>query len=89
MFENILLANRNSPANQWLRENPIVLSAIMALIGSALLYFGVVGLRSGSTKDKYGNELTGGLAALNSIVRAIAGALAIGAAIYVAIFGAW
>lgn len=84
-----LLADRNSPTNVWLRENPMVLSAGMALLGIVLLYYGVLGLKTGTTRDKYGNEMTGGLAALGSIARTIAGVGLIGAAIYVALFGAW
>ncbi|MEM7477361.1 MAG: hypothetical protein AAF483_20445 [Planctomycetota bacterium] len=85
----ILLADRNSPANQWLRENPLVLAGIMGLIGAALVFFGILGLKTGTAKDKYGNEMTGGLAQFSSIVRLIGGVAAIGAAIYIAIFGAW
>lgn len=85
----ILIADRNSPTNVWLRENPIVISLVAGVLGIALVYFGVVGLKSGTTKDKYGNELTGGVAALSSVARLIAGIGAIGVAIYVAIFGAW
>lgn len=85
----ILLADRNSPANVWLRENPLVLSAIAGLIGVALVGYGVVGLISGTTRDKHGNQQSGAVAALSSIVRLILGIGAIGFAIYVAIFGAW
>ncbi len=84
-----LIADRNSPTNVWLRENPIVISAFCAVLGFGLLYFGVAGLKSGKTKDKYGNELTGGTAIFSSVVRLIAGIGAIGTAIYVALFGAW
>ena len=84
-----LLADRNSPTNVWLRENPLVLSAGMALLGLVLLYYGVAGIKSGTTRDKYGNEITGGLAAIGSYARAIAGVGLIGTAIYIALFGAW
>ena len=89
MLSEILLADRNSAANVWLRENPLVISAIALILGIALIYFGVVGLTRGTTKDKYGNELTGGVATLSSAVRLIAGVGAVGVAIYVAMFGAW
>ena len=89
MFETYLLADRNSPINVWLRENPMVLSGIFGVIGLVLLYFGIVGLMSGKAKDKYGNELTGGVAMLSSVVRAVAGVGLIGMAIYISIFGAW
>ncbi|TWU42686.1 hypothetical protein [Novipirellula artificiosorum] len=89
LSEFAILADRNSAANQWLRENPLVLSAGMTVLGCALLYFGVAGLKSGTARDKYGNELTGGLAKLSSLVRFIGGIGLIGTAIYIAIFGAW
>jgi hypothetical protein len=86
---NLLLADRNSPANQWLRENPLVLAAGMCFLGLVLLYFGVVGLRSGTTKDKFGNELRGGMATLSSVIRVVAGIGLICMAGYLSIFGAW
>jgi len=89
MLFRILLADRNSPVNVWLRENPLVISAVAGILGITLIYFGVIGLKSGTTKDKYGNELTGGMATLNSSVRLILGIGAIGVAVYVGIFGAW
>ena len=88
-FQTFLLADRNSPANKWLREHPLVLAAGMAAIGATLLYFGVVGLRSGVTRDKYGIELRGGLAKFSSLARTVAGIGLICTAIYISIFGAW
>ena len=82
------LTDRDSAINAWLGENPLVLGAVFGLLGLGLVYFGAVGLRSGTTKDKYGNELTGGRAKLSSVVRIVAGIAAVGFAIYVSIFGA-
>ena len=68
LFQSIIIARRrNHAANQWLREHPAVLGGGALLIGAALLYFGVVGLMTGKTKDKRGNELTGGVAAVSSV----------------------
>ena len=86
---NLLLADRNSPANQWLRENPLVLAVGMCVLGAALLYFGMVGLKSGRARDQYGNELKGGMATFSSVVRLVAGIGLICAAGYVLVFGAW
>ncbi|MEO1529167.1 MAG: hypothetical protein AAFX06_27415 [Planctomycetota bacterium] len=85
----LLLADRDSAANQWLREHPLVLAAGMFVLGTLLLFFGIVGLKSGVTKDKYGNVMTGGLAKLSSVVRVIGGIGLLCCAIYVSIFGAW
>ena len=89
VFSAILLADRNSPTNVWLRENPIVISAIAGLFGIVLLYFGVTGLLNGTTKGKYGQTHTGATATFISVLRLIMGVGAIGVGIYVAIFGAW
>lgn len=89
MFSIPLLADRNSAANQWLRENPLILGLIMGVIGIVLLCFGIAGLKAGTTRDKYGIELSGGTAMISSIVRLVAGAALIGMAIYVSLFGAW
>ncbi len=89
MHRIVLLADRNSPANVWLREHPLVISVIAGLLGMTLLYFGIVGLKNGVTKDQFGNELTGGVAAVSSVVRLVVGVGAIGVAIYVSIYGAW
>ncbi|MDB2686201.1 hypothetical protein N9Y42_03250 [Mariniblastus sp.] len=84
-----LLADRNSATNVWLRENPLVITAIAVTLGLVLVYFGITGLKSGATKGKYGNQLTGGTATAVSMVRLIGGVGAIGVGIYIAIFGAW
>ena len=89
IHEAWILADRNSAANVWLREHPFVLAAGMALLGATLLFFGVIGLKSGTTKDRYGNEMTGGLATASSVVRTVGGIALLGCAVYVSIFGAW
>ncbi|MCA9222598.1 MAG: hypothetical protein KDA71_19865 [Planctomycetales bacterium] len=89
MFSVVLLADRNSPTNQWLRENPLVLGLIFGVLGIALLYFGITGLKAGKTRGKYGRELSGGAAMVTSIIRLVAGVGLIGTAIYMSIFGAW
>lgn len=84
-----LVADRNSAANQWLRENPLVLSGIFGVIGLVLLVIGIMEIRSGKSTDKYGNEMTGGLAFFSAMVRVVAGGGMLCAAIYISIFGAW
>ena len=84
-----LLADRNSAANVWLRENPLVITAGALVLGSVLVYFGIAGLKSGETKGKYGNQLSGGTASMVSVLRLVMGIGVIGVGIYVAIFGAW
>lgn len=64
-------------------------SAIAGFIGVALVGYGIVGLISGTTRDKHGNQQSGVVAVVSSIVRLTFGIGAIGFAIYVAIFGAW
>ena len=89
LLHTVLFARRrNEAANRWLEENPAVLGGGALLLGAVLLYFGVVGLMTGKTKDKRGNEMTGGAAAISSVVRALMGLGAIGFGIYVLCFGA-
>lgn len=89
LIHTLLIADRNSPANKWLRENPLVLASGMGVLGLVILYFGVMGLRSGVTRDKYGNQLSGGVATFSSVVRLIFGIGLVCTAIYISIFGAW
>ena len=69
-----LLADANDPMNVWLTEHPVVLGLITIAIGALLFYFGYAGLQSGTTKDKWGNQMEGGMASMISIVRCVAGA---------------
>lgn len=85
----LFAAGRDSAVNTWLRENPLVLSAIFTILGLALIYFGVTGLIKGSTTGKYGKKHSGGTAKFISILRLILGVGLIGVSLYVAIFGAW
>ena len=66
-----LLAQRgaDSPANKWLSENPLVLGLLALLIGAVLAGSGVYELRKGVSRDKYGNEIKGGLGKFTSILR--------------------
>lgn len=80
MFDRLLLmAQRdNSPVNVWLRENPLVTGLLFVAIGGVLLFFGVKELKSGVARDKYGNEVSGGLGKVIAIVRVIGGVIAAG-----------
>ncbi|MEL7496268.1 MAG: hypothetical protein AAFN77_01570 [Planctomycetota bacterium] len=84
-----LLADRDSAANQWLRENPLVLSGVITVFGIVFLFLGISGLKSGKVTDKYGNEIEGAWAKFLSIFYLVFAALAFGAATYIALFGAW
>lgn len=84
MHHLLLLAQRgaNSPANRWLNNNPVVLGLIFIAIGGALVFFGVRELKSGVARDKYGNEVTGGMGKLIASVRVIGGLIAGGFGLY-------
>jgi thiol:disulfide interchange protein len=72
----ILLAQRgaDSPANKWLNDNPLVLGLIALAIGVALVGFGLYELSTGVSRDKYGNEIKGGLGKFASVLRIVLGA---------------
>ncbi len=63
----------DSPINQWLNDNPLVLGGIMLAIGALLLGSGVYELRSGVTHDKRGNVIPGGMGKFTSILRIVCG----------------
>lgn len=85
----VLIARRgNEAANQWLEEHPAVLGGGAIALGALLTFFGVVGLKQGTTTGKWGKEMSGGMAAITSTVRLVAGIGLIGFGIYVLIFGA-
>ena len=89
MNEFLMLADRrNSAENQWLRENPIILSLIFGGLGAIALYYGIVGLKTGRTVGKQGNEITGRMAQITSIIRAIIGSAFLAVAIHTLLFGA-
>ena len=71
-----LLADANDPINVWLTEHPAVLGLIAIAIGALLVYFGYAGLQSGTTKDKWGNKMEGGMASFASIIRLLFGSAA-------------
>ncbi|PHR95376.1 MAG: hypothetical protein COA78_30290 [Blastopirellula sp.] len=67
----------DSPANQWLNDNPLVLGGIAILLGLALAGYGLFELKRGVAHDKYGNEMRGGLGKFSSIIRVVFGCAAI------------
>lgn len=87
--EMVILAQRgaNSPANQWLRENPMVLGLIFLVIGSLLLFFGIREIRSGVAHDKYGNVIPGGMGQVTALVRVVGGVGCCAFAIYKMVMG--
>jgi hypothetical protein len=74
----VLLAQRgaDSPANKWLKENPLILGLLAFAIGAVLAGSGYYELRKGVAHDKYGNEIKGGLGKFTSLIRIVAGAAA-------------
>lgn len=66
----------NSAANKWLNENPVVLGLLAIGLGIVLAGSGFFELKSGVSRDKYGNEIKGGLGKFTSLVRIVFGAAA-------------
>ena len=87
LTEIVTLARRNDAANRWLGQNPAVLGGIFIVIGGLLLYFGVRDLRRGVTRDKFGREVSGGMATLISVVRVIGGVVAGGFGLFKLLMG--
>ena len=85
----ILLAQDGAKdnANQFLDDNPLVLGLIFLLIGGLLAFFGVKELKSGVARDKYGNEITGGLGKGIALMRLVLGIGLCGFAIYKMLMG--
>lgn len=82
-----LLARRGSDAaNQWLEQNPFVLFLLFAAIGTALLVWGVLGLKNGETSNKYGMKVEGGSAQVVSVLRIAGAVFCFGFAFYKLIF---
>lgn len=79
--------DKDSPANQWLNEHPAVLGAGFLALGAILCIAGIRELRSGVAKDKYGNEVSGGLGRTMSVVRVVGGVAAAGFGLYKLIAG--
>ncbi len=77
----------DSPTNQWLNENPLVLGLIFLVLGGVLLAVGVQQWRSGVAQDKWGNEYSGDYAQFLSIIRIVIGAICCGFAIYKMVVG--
>ena len=89
MNKLLLLAQRgaDSPANKWLKENPLVLGCLFLLIGAVLAGSGVYELRKGVSRDKYGNEIKRGLGKFTSILRVVVGGAACVFGVYKLIAG--
>ena len=85
-FFQLLARRGNDAANEWLARNPIILSLIFGAIGAALLITGIMGLKSGVTRSKYGTQITGGSASFVSVIRVIGGVICFGVALYHLIF---
>ncbi|MCA9184375.1 MAG: hypothetical protein R3E01_25665 [Pirellulaceae bacterium] len=88
MNRAIMIGDRDSSANRWLREHPLVLGGFTGVIGLLLLFYGISGLKSGSPRGKFGVQLTGGAATVTSMIRLIMGIGLLIFAAYVAFFGA-
>ena len=64
-----------------------VFGAIFIVIGGLLLSFGVRDLRRGVARDKFGREVSGGMATLISVVRVIGGVIAGGFGLFKLVMG--
>ena len=87
MIRLLAQSDPNSPINQWLNQNPLVLGLIILVIGVILVVTGSRELQRGVAIDKYGKEYTGGMGQFISIVRVVGGMMACGFAIYKMTFG--
>ena len=81
-FDLFARRGADSPINKWLGENPIILGLIFLALGGVLAFSGVYELRKGVARDKYGNEIRGGMGKTVAMIRVIAGVLLCGFAIY-------
>jgi uncharacterized membrane-anchored protein len=72
----LVRSDANSPINKWLNENPLVLGLLSLMIGIVLAGSGIYELRQGVSRDKYGNEIKGGLGKFTSIIRIAIGTAA-------------
>lgn len=54
-----LVLARNEAINKWLSEHPAVLGGIFVALGLVLAGAGVYEIRTGITRDKYGNVVIG------------------------------
>lgn len=84
---HLFAQNARDGINNWLNENPIMIGVIFVPLGLILVLSGVYSLSTGSTQDKYGNEITGGLASFTSIIRIVVGIGCVGFGIYKAVMG--
>ncbi len=86
MSEFLIVAQR-SAANSWLDDNPLVLGLIFLALGGVLMWSGIRELKTGVAKDKYGNDITGGLGKAISLIRVVIGAGLCIFAVYKAVTG--
>ena len=89
MNTTLLLLQRgaNSPINQWLNENPLVLGLLALIIGIVLAGSGIYELRNGVSRDKSGNEIEGNLGKFTSMLRIVIGTAACVFGVHKAISG--
>ncbi len=87
MFEILAQRGADSPMNKWLNENPLVLGIGALVLGAVLALSGFVNLKTGTSRDKWGTEHTGGIATFTGLVRLIAGIGVAGFGVYKMIFG--
>jgi|GEM_PF-1227199 hypothetical protein len=66
-------SSADSAINQWLSDNPLILGIIFLVLGGALAAYGLYELKSGVSRDKYGNEIKGGLGKGLAVIRLVAG----------------
>jgi len=76
------LLARNEEINAWLEEHPAVLGGMFIVLGFVLLTFGLIALRTGRARGKWGNEMEGPTAYLHGGVLTIAGAGSLGFALF-------
>ena len=63
-------------------DSPIVIGLFMFLIGSILIAYGAWGMKSGTTRGKWGFQYEGGMAYFISLVRILGGLVCFGFGIY-------
>jgi hypothetical protein len=78
---------RNEAINQWLNEHPAVLGGIFVALGLLLAGYGVYEIRTGITRDKYGNQVTGSWGRMLTNIRITGGIAALGFGLYKLILG--
>ncbi len=82
-----LLLARNEELNKWLGEHPMVLGGIFVALGLALGGSGIYESRTGVTRDKYGNVVTGAWGKMLTNIRILGGIACIAFGVYKLIIG--